>query len=172
MKKAVIVILLIVIAILVFLLVRNRPRMAMMVTNHPYKNTTIKLQQCPARVGKDHKVCIIPIEYLLEMTQPGGGEPDNAIEVRHKDTILWVSWSGESITVNPMDPIDCTSHQKIQIPGADPFIDKPSGGGNAKYAHVTDKSENDNNCYKTNITVTTASGVVTTIDPHLFDGGP
>src|SRR5690349_23192784 len=49
-------------------------------------------------------------------------------EVRHKDTILWVSWSGESITVNPMDPIDCISHQKIQIPGADPFIDKPSGG--------------------------------------------
>lgn len=180
MRNAVIFLLLVVIAVLVFLLVRGRKPSEPSVTTSSFvtpsptdrsSGKTLQTRGCEARLGKDNKICVISIEYLQDMES--GGKPDDPIEVRHKDTILWVSWNGESLSVNPMKAIDCMSHKPVTLPGnPNPsLIDQQSGSGSARYAHVTENKDNDGYCYKTDIDVT-VGGQKKGIDPHIFDGGP
>ncbi|HKR33125.1 MAG TPA: hypothetical protein VJT08_21775 [Terriglobales bacterium] len=175
MKNLLIVVLLIVIGVLAFLLAQNRSLNVTRVVNHrhDHNGNPVDTQDCPERIGKKKNVCVIPVSYLQDMVS--GAIGDTAIEVRHKETILWFGDNGESLDVKPMTGVVCSDHSKpdpVPQPGQPSLIDDQAGSGSARYAHVNDNSKNDGYCYKTNITVTTASGVVTTIDPHLFDGGP
>ena len=166
MKNALIVLLLVVIAVLAFLFVRSRKPREMYISRTDRNGHPLQTRDCEARLGHGNKVCVISIEYLQDMIS--GSKPDDAIVVKHKDTILWVSWNGETLDVQPFKATDCYTHQDVTVPS---LIDKPSGSGSAQYAHVSDKPDNDGYCYKTNINVT-VNGQTKALDPHLFDGGP
>jgi hypothetical protein len=134
----------------------------------------VNTEECETLVGKNNDVCIIPISYLLSMTT--GGRPDtNALEVHHKDTIVWYGDHGESIEVQQMTGADCSKHAPGDPPdnppyGSDPLlVDITPVSPNLTYAHITDNPKNDRYCYKTNINVTTLDGKKIPIDPHTFD---
>jgi len=175
MKNTLIILLLVVVAVLAFFLIRREKPTERRKSTEPYVTVSpvdragksIKTRGCEARLGRDNKVCVISIEYLRDMIS--GSKPDEAIEVRHKDTILWVSWNGETLDVQPLKAMDCSTQQPVTT--VPPLIDRASGSGSAQYAHVSDKPDNDGYCYKTNINVT-INGQTIPLDPHLFDGGP
>jgi hypothetical protein len=103
-----------------------------------------------------------------------GGRPDAAMEVHHKETIIWYGDHGESIAVQQMTGIDCSKHDQPDNPpsGSGPFlVNITQVMPSLAYAYITDNPKNDGYCYKTNINVT-VNGRTTTIDPHDFGSGP
>jgi hypothetical protein len=175
MKNALILVLLVVLAILVFWCF-GRSKSQVIVGNpgakhqrHDHNGKPVDTEECEKLVGQHSDVCIIPISYLQEMTSSGG--VDTAMEVYHKETIIWYGDKGESIVVKQMTAVDCSKHdQPDNLPqGSGPFlVDIKQLTPSLTYAHITDNPRNGGGyCYKTNIDVT-VNGKTTTIDPHDF----
>lgn len=176
MKNALILVLLVVLAVLGFLCFGKSkshvgtPREKHQ--RHDHNGKPVDTQECEYLVGKNKDVCIIPISYLQSMIT--GGQPDTAMEVHRKETIIWYGDKGESIVVQQMTGIDCSRHdqQDNPPPGSGAFlVDIKQVTPNIASAYITDNPKNDLYCYKTNINVT-VNGRTTTIDPHDFSDGP
>lgn len=134
---------------------------------HDHNGKTVNTQECETLLGKNGDVCVIPISYLESMTP----DKDIAMEIHHKETIVWYGDKGETIAVQQMAGVDCSNHSQADNPpyGSDPLlVDITAVTPNLTYAHITDNPSNDRYCYKTNINVT-VNGRTTTIDPHTFD---
>src|SRR5215510_6155758 len=67
---------------------------------HDHNGKPVDTEECETLVGKHSDVCLIPISYLQEMAS--GGRQDYAMEVYHKETIIWYGDKGESIVVKQM----------------------------------------------------------------------
>ena len=173
MKNALLLVLLVVVVVLGFLLYKkSHAFVGKAHATHQrkdHKGNTVDTEECETLVGKNSEVCIIPISYLQSMTS--GGRLDTAIEVHHKEAIIWFAEHGESIVVQQMAGADCSHHGEADNPpfGSEPLlVDITQVKPNLAFAHITDNPKNENYCYKTNIDVTTVDGKKTTIDPHEF----
>ena len=175
MKKALILVLLVVLVALGFFCYGRSKRRGFVGNpgakhqRHDHNGKIVDTEECETLVGQHSDVCIIPISYLQEMMSER--RPDTAMEVHHNETIVWVGNEGESITVRPMTGMNCAKHGEKDDPpsGSDSLlVDMKQPKPNLVFAHITNDRKNEKYCYKTNIDVTVKGGTTTTIDPHDF----
>lgn len=183
MKNFLIFVLLLGVVVLGFLLYRNRtsglqsvssigggvPKPGTPRKTKDHKHQDITVQDCPTLAGQTD-VCIIPISYLESMS----GASDYGIVVHRNWTVVWYGDQGETIDVQQLPGRDCIKHDQDDIPSqTEPNLTGTiSPKGRVQVARVTGSPDHDGFCFKTTVTVTLKSGVVTTYDPHMFDGGP
>jgi hypothetical protein len=180
MKNFLIFLLLVVVVVLGFLLYKRqtaasqplKPGRTAGATHQrkDHKGNNVNTQDCEILVGQNNDVCIIPISYLRNMTQPGG--QDTAIEVHRKYTLIWYGDGGESLDVQPLPGVDCSKHAPDPpSPSSPNLTGQISSPGVLQVAQVTDAPDHDLYCYKTTVKVT-LNGQTTQIDPHIFNYGP
>lgn len=180
MKNVLIVVLIVVVIALGFLLYKNRsagaglkpPKMARTSGATHIRNDkngkNVSTKDCDILIGQNNDICVIPISYLRKMMQPG--QDDYALEVHHKDTIIWYGDGGESLDVQPIGGADCPGLSDAPQSGTN-LTDTISSPGVLQFSQVPDDKGRDNYCYKTKVNVT-VNGKTTPLDPHMFNDGP
>jgi hypothetical protein len=192
MKNVLIAVLLIAVVVLGFLLYRGRiagtntagnngskmartPGAKHNRPDHHKPPKYVNTQECDNLVGQNSDICIIPISYIRNMSNPG--QDTFALEVRHNDTIVWVGDGGELLNVHPLQGVDCVD-QSPDPPSSSPYLtDGPfpavtagTTAGSVQFGHVLLDPKHVGYCFKTIVDVT-VNGKTTPLDPHMFDLG-